>query len=292
MSQSPYIIEVDQHNIQDVIQHSLQVPVLLDFWASWCEPCKALAPVLSKLAEEYKGRFILAKVDTDANPMLSQQLGVRSIPSLKLVVKGQLAGELNGVQPEGEIRRLLEPFLGEAPEEQEEEEGDQDAFLAQIQRARAMGAYDQALEALQAAIQELPDRIDLQVLLADVLLDVERLEDAQQVLDNISDEKQKAQAEGRLYFLREIQGFESAESLQYRIATNDKDVEARYYLAVNCILAGEVEAAMELLLQVIQLDRGFKEDGGRVALLKLFDMLGAEDPRVATYRRRLFASLH
>jgi len=290
MNQSSFIVDVDQNNINEIIQYSLKVPVLLDFWASWCQPCKALTPVLEKLANEYQGRFILAKVDTDANPMLSQQLGVRSIPALKLVVKGQLAGELNGAQPESEIRRLLEPFVGEAPEAEPEEEGDD--FIAQVERARRMGAHDQALEALQAAIKEQPEALEYQVLLADVLMDVERLQDAQQVLDNIKDEKVKAAASGRLFFLNELQGFETAESLQYRIASDERDAEARYFMAANCVLAGEMEAAMELLLQVISLDRGFRDDGGRKALLKVFDMLGAADPRVAPYRRRLFTSLH
>ncbi|MEZ5508226.1 MAG: tetratricopeptide repeat protein [Gammaproteobacteria bacterium] len=290
MNQSSFIVDVDQNNINEIIQYSLKVPVLLDFWASWCQPCKALTPVLEKLANEYQGRFILAKVDTDANPMLSQQLGVRSIPALKLVVKGQLAGELNGAQPESEIRRLLEPFVGAAPEAEPEEEGDD--FIAQVERARRMGAHDQALEALQAAIKEQPEALEYQVLLADVLMDVERLQDAQQVLDNIKDEKVKAAASGRLFFLNELQGFETAESLQYRIASDERDAEARYFMAANCVLAGEMEAAMELLLQVISLDRGFRDDGGRKALLKVFDMLGAADPRVAPYRRRLFTSLH
>lgn len=290
MNQSSFIVDVDQNNINEIIQYSLKVPVLLDFWASWCQPCKALTPVLEKLANEYQGRFILAKVDTDANPMLSQQLGVRSIPALKLVVKGQLAGELNGAQPESEIRRLLEPFVGEAPEAEPEEEGDD--FIAQVERARRMGAHDQALEALQAAVKEQPEALEYQVLLADVLMDVERLQDAQQVLDNIKDDKVKAAGCGRLFFLSELQGFETAESLQYRIASDERDAEARYFMAANCVLAGEMEAAMELLLQVISLDRGFRDDGGRKALLKVFDMLGAADPRVAPYRRRLFTSLH
>ncbi|HVL00377.1 MAG TPA: tetratricopeptide repeat protein [Dongiaceae bacterium] len=291
MSQSPYIVDVNQQNVHEVIKKSVEVPVLLDFWAEWCQPCKALTPVLEKLANEYKGRFILAKVDTDANPMLSQQLGVRSIPSLKLVVQGQLAGELNGAQPEGEIRRLLEPYLAPAQEEEEaEEEGD--AFLIQIERARRLGAHDQAIEALQSAISEQPNRIELQILMADVLMDVERLDDAQQVLDNIKDDKLKAAGLGRLFFLRELQGFETKESLQYRIGQNADDMEARYYMAANCVLAGEPDAAMELFLEVIARDRAFKNDGARTALLKVFDILGSSDPRVATYRRRLFASLH
>jgi putative thioredoxin len=290
MSQSSYILDIDQNNVHDVIKQSAQVPVLLDFWASWCEPCKALAPVLVKLAEEFKGRFILARVDTDANPMLSQQLGVRSVPSLKLVVQGQLAGELNGAQPEGEIRRLLEPFLAPAVEEEDAEDvGDE--FAAQIERARRLGAHDQALEALQAAVLEQPDRVDLQLLMADVLLDLERLDDARQVLDNIQDEKLKAAAAGRLFFLKELQGFETTDSLQYRVAMNADDMEARYFLAVNCVLGGELEAGMELFLEVISRDRAFRNDGARTALLKVFDMLGG-DPRVPVFRRRLFASLH
>lgn len=290
MNQASYIVNVDQNNVHEIIQHSLNVPVLLDFWATWCEPCKALAPVLEKLANEYQGRFILAKVDTDANPMLSQQLGVRSVPSLKLVVKGQLAGELNGAQPESDIRRMLEPFVGAAPEVEEEDETD--AFVVQIQRARNMGAFDQALQALQSAVKEQPETLEYQVLMADVLMDLERFDDAQQVLDNITNEKIKAEAVGRLFFLLELQGFTTAESLQYRVANNDQDVEAKYFLAANCVLAGEVEAAMELLLQVIMRDRSFRDDGARKALLKIFDMLGTTDPRVAPYRRRLFTSLH
>lgn len=291
MNPNSNIVEVDQTNIQEVIQLSLSVPVLLDFWADWCQPCKALAPVLQKLADEFKGRFILAKVNTDANPMLSQQLGVRSIPALKLVVKGQLADELNGAQPESAIRRWLEPHLGPAPvEEEPEEEGD--VFVQQIQRARAMGAFEEALQALQSAVQEQPKVLEYQVLMADVLIDMERVDDAQQVLANISDAKLKANAVGRLFFLEELAGFESAQSLQFRVANDDKDAEARYFLAATCVLANEYEAAMELLLQVIALDRSFRDDGGRKALLKVFDMLGANDPRVAPYRRRLFTSLH
>lgn len=291
MNPNSNIVEVDQTNIQEVIQLSLSVPVLLDFWADWCQPCKALAPVLQKLADEFKGRFILAKVNTDANPMLSQQLGVRSIPALKLVVKGQLADELNGAQPESAIRRWLEPHLGPAPvEEEPEEEGD--VFVQQIQRARAMGAFEEALHALQSAVQEQPKVLEYQVLMADVLIDMERVDDARQVLANISDAKLKANAVGRLFFLEELAGFESAQSLQFRVANDDKDAEARYFLAATCVLANEYEAAMELLLQVIALDRSFRDDGGRKALLKVFDMLGANDPRVAPYRRRLFTSLH
>lgn len=291
MSEANYIIDVNPQNINDVVQLSARVPVLLDFWAEWCEPCKALAPILEKIAHEYAGQFILAKVDTDANQMIAQQVGVRGIPSLKLIVQGQLAGELNGAQTEAEIRKLLEPYLGEAPEQEEEEGGDPNEFFAQIARARSMGAYDQAIHALQSAMTEQPDVLKHQTLMAEVLMDVERLDEAQQVLDNIKDEKAKLPGLARLFFLRELQGFETAESLQYRVAQNSDDMEARYFLAANCVLAGETDAALELLLEIVQKDREFKEDGARLAVLKLIEFLDG-DPAVASYRRRLFACLH
>ena len=290
MSEATYIIDVDERNINDVVQMSTRVPVLLDFWATWCEPCKTLAPVLEKMATDYQGRFILAKVETDANPMLCQQLGVRSVPALKLIVQGQLAGELNGAQPESAIKQLLEPYLGESMPA-DSEEADPNDFFAQVERARAMGAFDQAIDALQAAMKEQPKEMRYPVLLAEVLMDAERTEDAEQVLNQIEDDKVKAPAVGRLFFLNELQGFDTTESLQYRVAQNSDDVEARYYMAANCVLAREYPAAMELLLEVVQKDRQFKDDGARLALLKLFDMLPG-DADVVTYRRRLFTSLH
>lgn len=291
MSETNYIVDVNPQNINDVVQFSARMPVLLDFWAEWCEPCKALAPILEKIAHEYAGQFILAKVDADANQMLVQQLGVRGVPSLKLIVQGQLAGELNGAQTESEVRALLAPYLGDAPEADDQEEDLSNDFFAQIERARRMGAYDQAIEALQSAIAEQPSELKHQVLMAEVLMDVERLEEAQQVLDNISDDKAKAATLARLFFLQELKGFETVESLQYRVAQNSDDLEAKYYLGANCVLAGEPDAALELFLEIVQKDREFKEDGGRLAILKLIELMGS-DPVVASYRRRLFACLH
>lgn len=289
MSEANYIIDVTPQNINDVVQLSARMPVLLDFWAEWCEPCKALAPILEKIAHEYAGQFVLAKVDTDANQMLAQQLAVRSVPSLKLIIQGQLAGELNGAQPESEIRNMLAPYLGDAVAEDEEAEATD--LVAQVARARAMGAHDQAIDALQSAMQEQPTEIKYQTLMAEVLMDVERLDDAEAVLNNISDEKVKAPGLARLFFLRELEGFESAESLQYRVAQDSNDMEARYYFAITCVLGGEADAAMELFLEVVQKDRQFKDDGARLAVLKLIEMLDG-DPAVARYRRRLFACLH
>lgn len=280
-----YIVDVTEHNINDVLQHSMQTPVLLDFWAAWCEPCKAMAPILTKLADEYRGKFILAKIDADTSPAITQQLGVRGLPTLKLVVQGQLVDELTGAQPEAAIRQMLEPHVG-APEAD-----DEDPFLAQIARARQMGAYDQAIEALQSALGEQPENWEYYSVLVDVLIDAGRLDDARQVADTIKDDKTRNAATVRLSFLEWLEDAPDVQTVQARLKENPDDVEARYYFGLHLLMAGYYAEGLELLLDVMKADRSFKDDGAKAALLKAFDMIGG-DPAVSKVRRRMFALLH
>lgn len=290
MSEAPsYIVEVNEANINDVLQQSMQTPVLLDFWASWCEPCKALAPILTKLADEYKGKFILAKIDSDASPAIAQQLGVRGLPTLKLVVQGQLVNELTGAQPETAIREMLEPHIG--PSEGGEED-DADAFLQQVQRARQMGAHDQAIDALQAAIEEHPERWEYHSALVEVLIDVERIDDATQVANAIKDDKIKNGALVRLSFLEWLKDAPDPQAVQERLKEDPDDLEARYYYALHLIMAGHYEPGLDLLLDIMKADRSFKDDGAKDAMLKSFDLIGAGNPAVSKFRRKLFAQLH
>lgn len=280
-----YIVDCNETNINDVLQQSMQVPVLLDFWAAWCEPCKSMAPILTKIADEYKGKFILAKIDADASPAITQQLGVRGLPTLKLVVQGQLVNELSGAQPEAAIRQMLEPHVGTA------DEADSDPFLDQVNRARQMGAYDQAVDALQSALQEQPENWEYHGVLVEVLIDAGRLEDARQVADNISDEKTKKAATVRLSFLEWLEGAPDLQTVQSRLKENPDDIEARYYFGLHLLMAGHYAEGLELLLDVMKTDRKFKDDGAKEALLKAFDMIGG-DPSVSKIRRRMFALLH
>lgn len=291
MSDSPYIVEISQANVQSVLQKSMQVPVLMDFWATWCQPCKQMMPILAKLANEYKGRFILAKVDTDAHPGLAQQLGVRSLPTLKLVFHGQLAGELVGLQTEADIRRLLDAATGPAPEDEPtEEEGD--PWLAQVEEARRVEAFDDAVALLQQAINEDPKRLEYQATLAEVLMDMGQLDEAQSVLDNIKDEPPKAKAKARLFLIREIYAGPTPEELQYSLAQNPDNVEASYFMALHLLMGGDVESGLDLLLLVIRKDRAFREDAARKSYITALDLLGNDNPLVSQYRRRLFALMH
>ena len=291
MSDSPYIVDITQANVQSVLQKSMQVPVLLDFWATWCQPCKQLTPVLTKLANEYKGRFILAKVDTDAHPGLAQQLGVRSLPTLKLVFHGQLAGELTGLQPEAEVRRLLDAVLGPSQTEPEEDEND-DPWMAQVEAARRVEAFDDALAILQQAISEQPAKLEYQVTLAEVLMDMGQLDEAQAALDNLKDDAIKAKAKARLFLIRELYAGPAPEELQATLAHHPDNVEAIYFMALHMLMGGEVEQGLDLLLQVVRRDRALRDDGARKSFITALELLGSDNPLVSPYRRRLFALMH
>lgn len=291
MSDSPYIVEITQANVQAVLQKSMQVPVLMDFWAAWCQPCKQMLPILVKLANEYKGRFVLAKVDTEAHPGLAQQLGVRSLPTLKLVFRGQLAGELVGLQPESEIRRLLDAAIG-APPQEEAAEDNADPWLLQVEEARRVDAFDDAIAILQQAINEDPKRLEYQVTLADVLMDMGQLDEAQAILDNISEEPIKAKAKARLFLIREIYDGPAPEELQRVLAGESDNVEASYFMALHLLMGGEVENGLDRLLQVMRKDRAFRDDGARKSYITALELLGSDNPLVSQYRRRLFALMH
>lgn len=287
MTENSSIIEITEHNINDVLQRSMQTAVLLDFWAEWCEPCKTLAPILEKIVAEYPGRLILAKVDADAQPMIAQQLGVRGLPTLKLVVKGQLAGELSGAQPESEIRKMLEPHIGEP--DPAEDSGDD--FLGQINRARAMGAYQQAMEALNSAIQEHPKRWEYRAAYADVLMDQKLLSEAEEMISEIAEDSAKLKPAARLFFLNALQGAPEPADLIARLEGNTDDLEALYFIAIHMLLKGELEESLERFLDIMRKDRGFNEDAGRLALLKAFDFIEGS-PLISKYRRKMFAFLH
>ncbi|MFZ5723180.1 MAG: tetratricopeptide repeat protein [Pseudomonadota bacterium] len=284
VSRTDYIVDLNEANFAEVVGRSRQVPVLVDFWADWCAPCKQIGPVLEKLAHEFRGAFILAKVDADREPLITQQFGVRGLPTLKLVVQGQLAGELVGAQPEAAIRKWLAPHL--APGAEPAPPGGDD-FRQRVLAAVSDGHVDDAIAALSARLLEKKDDHQSRALLVEILLQENRLADARAVLaDAPAGVAELKRVRALLAFAGRAQELPPLAELE-AAARSVADSAARYRYAVRLITVARVEEGLDLLLDIFRRDRQYEDDLARKTLLEVFEMLGREDPLAIQYRRRL-----
>ena len=262
------------------------VPVVVDFWAPWCEPCKVLKPLLEKLAEEYKGRFILAMVNADENPELSQHFGVRSIPSVKVLFQGQLVDEFNGALPESQLREFLDRIaLPEGPE--------QINLREQAAALVAEGKLEEALAALVQASQANPQDQAIQLDAVDVLMQLGRTDEAKQLLGgDYPNEPDRANALRARLALKE--GAADVAPLEAKLAANPDDHATRLELSKAYAAQSRFREALEAALEVVRRDRFFEEGAGRKALLALFEALAGEqhDDLVREFRRKLSAALN
>ncbi|WP_444985581.1 tetratricopeptide repeat protein [Halomonas mongoliensis] len=278
------IFDVDAGNIQQVLELSMQVPVLLDCWAPWCEPCKNLMPVLEKLAREYRGTFLLAKLNIDENQEIAAQLGVRSVPDVKLISQGGLVDHFQGALPEKQIREWLGryfPAPEDAPASPEEQAAE---ALAAGDAATARALYEELA-------QQNPQHYPYQVELARALVAEGRAADARALLDNLPpEERDAAPARG---VRASIEFGEEAPDAEALAALGDRDdSEAQYLRALRSVADGDYETGLEALLALMKADRAWGDDAARKTLLRVFDALGADHPLTVTYRRRLFALLY
>jgi putative thioredoxin len=287
MSESPYVFEVTQHNFAAVVvENSQRVPVLVDFWADWCQPCQTLTPLLTKLAQEYRGGFILAKVNADAEQGLAGHFRVRSLPTVMVVWQGQIVDQMVGVQPESAYRAVIDQ-LRASP-------GDQ--IVEQVNALWQHGRQKQAIELLREALKHDPDRVELKVTLADKLIQLDHGEEARTLLQSLpAEERDRQPASGllaRLQFADLAQGAPDLATLEAQVRTKPDDCAARQQLAARYVLAGDYEAALEQFMDILRRDPKFGDEAGRKGLIALFEMLGNENPLVIAYRRRMFSLLH
>ncbi len=298
MTDSPFIVHLDEQNfMQVVVEGSDTTPVLVDFWADWCAPCKNLMPILEKLAVEYNGAFILAKLDTEANPNVAQQLGIRSLPTVKLFKDRALVNEFMGALPEAEVRAFLDanvgPALTDEPVEEEEPAGDNpvSSAMALFEQGDAEGAK----AILQAAQAEDPENVETLLALGQVCVSTGDIETAESCLKALPEDDRKGAKALRLSGILEIAKDSdttvSPAALQAALEKDPASSEARYNVAIAQSLGGDIQGAMDNLLKLVQTDPEYKEGAPRAKLLALFNVLG-DDPLVGQYRRKLFALLH
>jgi putative thioredoxin len=286
MSESPYILDVTQHNFAAVVENSQRVPVLVDFWADWCQPCQTLTPLLTKLAQEYRGGFILAKINTDVEQGLAQHFRVRSLPTVMVVWQGQIVEQMVGVQPESAYREIIDRFRSDP--------GDQ--IREQVELLWQRGHHKQVIELLREALGHDPDSVELKVILAEKLLQLDKEEEARSLLQSLpAEERDRQPASGLLARLRFADLARGAPDLTALVAVlwkNPADCAARRQLAARYVLAGDYEAALEQFMDILRRDPKFEDEAGRKGLIAIFEMLGNENPLVVTYRRRMFSLLH
>ena len=285
MSELPHVFDATTETFEaQVLQKSLQTPVLVDFWATWCGPCKTLGPMLEKLAGEYNGAFELAKVDVDKEQQIAAAFQIRSVPTVYLVKDGQLVDGFPGALPEGQLREFLTQH-GIVPAEAGEPEA--------AAEPAPLTAQEQ-VDVLRAQIAAEPDKDELKLDLAVALLQVGGVDEASALIDalpaNLATDDRAVRARARLAFAVALQDAPAADLLQARIAADGKDLQARHLRGVQLLLAGEDEAALEQFLEMLRLDRGFEGGLPRKALIDAFNVISDED-LVGRYRRRMASLL-
>ncbi|MGB1046472.1 MAG: thioredoxin [Litorivicinaceae bacterium] len=277
-----YSIQVTSETFEtDVLQKSQETPVLVDFYAEWCGPCKTLGPMLERLADEYAGAFILAKVDADAEQMLVAGMGVRSLPTVVLFKNGQPADHFMGALPEGEIRAILDKHV----------ERVEASPLERAAELVALGQYDEAIALYQLITADDPENYDVYLDMAQALLKKGDLDSAEAIVERLPDAQKmdpraKSIVAGKV-FQDLLAGAPDRATCESRIAANDEDSEARYFLAVHLMVSDDVESAITHLLTIIRTDRQYNDDAARLLLIQIFDRLGNDDPRARTGRRQL-----
>ena len=266
---------------QQVIEESKRRPVVVDFWAPWCGPCKSLKPILEKLAAEYGGKFMLAKINSDDNQELATRFGVRGIPSVKAFVNGDPVDAFSGALPEGEVRAFIDRLLPSPADE----------MRVQAAELRAADDISGALQKLAEASKLDPNHVGIRVDATEIMLDLREADEASRLLGNLQDDADPRvpQLRVRLQFMGEV--VDDPAVLDARVATNENDLEARLKLANLYVAVGQYEAGMDQLLEIIRRDRGFKDDIGRKTLLTVFNLLDSSE-LISEYRRKLASALN
>ena len=287
MSESPYIHNVSMQNFQNlVLEKSINKPILVDFWADWCQPCQTIMPMLAKLAEEYACKFELAKVNADEEQELAAHFGIKSLPTMKLFFKGQLVDERMGVVPESDIREMLDKHIV----------SESDQFMQAATMAYQQGQTEQALEMLNHALDKDPDNAELKITIAQMVQAQGDSESALALLDSLDDEGNRLDSAVKLRaeinLAAQLADLPDLNEIEQRLSQNPADLEALLQKSRHLVAREEYDDAMECLLTIMRNDRSFEDDAGRSGLLEIFDLLGGEHPSVQKYRRKLFTLLH
>ena len=281
---NPWTIEVSEAEFEAaVLDRSLENPVLVDFWAPWCGPCRVLGPILEKIVEEYAGDFILAKVNVDESPSLAGALGIQGIPAVKLFRDGDIASEFTGALPEPAVREFLSRFLPSAADKQAQ----QAALLEQE------GKSAQAKAAYQGILDTDPNHAKALLGLGRLLVEEGNDQAALAHLDKISPVADERKDADRLIARIKLgqSGAQDEAALRAKVESEPNNLAARFELAQALAGMEKYEEALTEFLAIVKTDRGFQDDGARKAMVQIFEVLGSDHPLTDRFRSELASVL-
>jgi putative thioredoxin len=274
---SEMIIEANEVNFEyEVLSYSQNLPVIVDFWATWCKPCRTLSPLLEKLVYEAQGAFRLAKVDVDGNPNLTMRFGVRSIPTVKAITQGEVVAEFVGEQPEYRLREFIRKILPPSQNSLAQEKAESYLY---------MGQWHMAEEIFRSIVEKESSNPASLLGLAKALIPQDQIKEAYKILIHFPVSRQLAQAEILLPLCSSVLDFHDGN------LKGESELDAMFNHAVRLITRGNLEASVDGLLDILRREKHYRDDSARKCILGILEIMNDEKQETRAYRAELASVL-